>query len=556
MADPPRTRQELYERIAESSKDEVVLDEMIRLGFWPREGRIPEDPAAEIRRRGELNRELERLREQNRHLYNEQALIKELRQRRLAESKRKQAETKARRERERLERAAAWREEKKRRIVYLGEGVSAGLGQVEGNVERLRAAGLPIFHSALELANAMGLSVGALRFLCFTRKTATISHYVRFRIPKKTGGERLISAPLPRLKKAQAWVLHEILQKLSLHDAAHGFARGRSIVSNARPHVGHALLINVDLKDFFPTVGYPRVKGLYRSLGYSEEVATLLGLLCTEPDVQELVLDGRTYYVASGPRHLPQGAPTSPAITNLLCRRLDRRLQAMADELGFVYTRYADDLTFSAKTEDVGQAAEVLRRLERIVGHEGFVIHPDKTRVLRRGRRQEVTGVVVNHKPGVPHDVLHRFRATLFQIEKDGPAGKRWGASKNVLASIRGFASYVRMVDPARGAPLCARVAAIVEKHGGKPGGKPRPPGSGTPPAAPSGSSVGGAGAAAAPAASSHVTHASAAVTRAAEPPAAAVETDAATSPSGEGSSPSPAAGPGNSGGKKWWKVF
>ncbi len=550
MADPPRTRQELYERIAASSKDEVILDEMVRLGFWPREGNIPQDPADEIRRRGELQRELERLREQSRHLYNEQALIKELRKRRLAESKRKQQETKERRERERQQRAAAWREEKTRRIVYLGEGVSAGLGRVEGLDERLRKAGLPIFHSALELAAAMGLSVGALRFLCFARKTATVSHYVRFRLPKKTGGERLISAPMPRLKRAQLWVLKEILEKLTLHEAAHGFVRGRSIVSNARPHVGHALLINVDLKDFFPTVGYPRVKGLFQSLGYSEEVATLLGLLCTEPEVQELVLDGRTYYVASGPRKLPQGAPTSPAITNLLCRRLDRRLQAMATELGFVYTRYADDLTFSARGEDVGQAAEVLRRLSRIVGHEGFVIHPNKTRVLRRGRRQEVTGVVVNHKPGVPAEVLHRFRATLFQIEKDGPAGKRWGASKNVLASIRGFASYVRMVDPARGTPLCARVAAILAKYGGK----PRPPGSGSAPTSPAGSvTAPAAGSSAGPGGRSSAE-------KSTEPsrldPRSAADPVASPAASDASSSAGPEVSPPNTGGKKWWKVF
>jgi len=538
MAEPPRTRQELYDRIRATSKDEFVLQEMIRLGFWPTAGTVPEDPADEVRRRAELQRQLERLHEQNRHLYNEQALIKELRLRRLAESKRKRQETKERRERERLARAEAWKQEKTRSIVYVGEGVSAGLGKREGKPERLKEFGLPIFSSAAELAAAMKLSVGALRFLCFSRKTANISHYVRFRIPKKTGGERVISAPMPRLKAAQAWVLHEILEKPALHEAAHGFVRGRSIVSNARPHVGHALLINVDLKDFFPTVGYPRVKGLFQSLGYSEEVATLLGLLCTEPDVEELVLDGRRYYVAQGERHLPQGAPTSPAITNLLCRRLDRRLQKMADELGFVYTRYADDLTFSAKSEDIGQAAEVLRRLRGIVAHEGFVIHPDKTRVLRRGRRQEVTGVVVNHKPGVPRDVLHRFRATLFQIEKDGPAGKRWGACKDVLASIRGFASYVRMVDPTRGAPLCARVDALIAKHAGK----PTPPSSG---GAPSATPAVAAPAAKAPA--------PAAMTRAADDAAAITATPAATDakePTTSAGEAKPAAG------KKWWKMF
>lgn len=544
MAEPPRTRQELYERIVATSKDEVVLQEMIRLGFWPAAGTLPEDPADEVRRRAELQRQLDRLHEQNRHLYNEQALIKELRLRRLAESKRKQQETKERRERERLARAEAWKQEKTRSIVYVGEGVSAGLGKREAKPERLKEHGLPNFTSAADLASAMKISVGALRFLCFARKTSSVSHYVRFRIPKKSGGERLISAPMPRLKAAQSWVLHEILEKLALHTAAHGFVRGRSIVSNARPHVGHALIVNVDLKNFFPTVGYPRVKGLFASLGYSEEVATLLGLLCTEPDVEELVLDGQRYFVARSERHLPQGAPTSPAITNLLCRRLDRRLQKMADELGFVYTRYADDLTFSAKSEDVGQAAEVLRRLRNIVAHEGFVVHPEKTRVLRRGRRQEVTGVVVNHKPGVPRDVLHRFRATLFQIEKDGPSGKRWGACKDVLASIRGFASYVRMVDPARGTPLCARVDAIVAKYSGKPS-PPAP--SGAPakkPDVPKPDAAKPGAAGSVPAA----TKTAEALAKAAPTPASVVsDAKELSSPASDAKTPT---------GKKWWKVF
>lgn len=549
MAEPPRTRQELYDRIRESSKEEFVLEEMIRLGFWPAAGSVPEDPADEVRRKAELQRELDRLHDQNRHLYNEAALIKEMRLRRLAESRRKRQETKERHERERVARAAAWKAEQAANIVYVGEGVSGGLGRREANVDRLRAGGLPVLHSAPELAAAMGIRIGLLRFLCFARKTSLVSHYVRFRMPKKSGGERTISAPMPRLKRAQAWVLREILDKLALHDAAHGFRKGRSIVSNARPHTGRAVLINVDLKDFFPSVGYPRVKGLFHSLGYSEEVATLLALLCTEPDVQEVQLDGRRFYVALGPRRLPQGAPTSPAITNLLCRRLDRRLERMAGELGFTYTRYADDLTFSAAGEDIGQVAEVLRRLRGVVAHEGFVIHPDKTRVLRRGRRQEVTGVVVNSKPGVARDALHRFRATLFQIEKDGPAGKRWGACKNVLASIRGFASYVRMVDAERGTPLLARVDAICAKYGGKPT-PPGKSGSGTPsPAAgPGHASTGTRSAKAAPDAPTPAKAEMEAAPKGATAPAAPADGAPAAGDSSTGG--------GTPGGKKWWKVF
>jgi hypothetical protein len=172
----------------------------------------------------------------------------------------------------------------------------------------------------------MKMSLGQLRFFAFAREVSTTTHYHRFTIPKKTGGERIISAPHRRLKAAQHWILRNILEPLQLSESAHGFVAGRSIVSNAVPHVGAAIVVNVDLKDFFPTVTYRRVKGLYKKLGYSEEVSTVLGLVCSEPDITETTLDGQQYFVARGPRRLPQGAPTSPAITNALCRRLDRRI--------------------------------------------------------------------------------------------------------------------------------------------------------------------------------------------------------------------------------------
>jgi len=284
----------------------------------------------------------------------------------------------------------------------------------------------------------------------------------------------LISAPMPRLKAAQEWILRNILSEIEPHPAAHGFRPGRSIVSNAAPHVGAEVVVNVDLKDFFPTVNYRRVKGLFSHLGYSEAAATIFALLCTEPDTVEAELDGVTYYVAVGEPALPQGAPTSPAITNLLCRRLDRRLAGACDRLGFTYTRYADDLTFSGSGLARERVGRLLRQVSWIVSREGFVVHPDKTRVFRRGRRQEVTGIVVNDQLGVPRRTLRKFRATLYQIEKDGPEGKRWGQSTDVISAVYGFANYVAMVDPEKGADLQRRARALVDRYGRKP-----PPGGG-----------------------------------------------------------------------------
>jgi RNA-directed DNA polymerase len=466
MTEQPRTRQELYDLIQQTSKQEFILDEMIRLGFWSAENAGADDPADEIRRRGELQRQLNELRQENYTLNNEAAFKKQRLKERLAESKKKQQETKERNEQKRLDRIAAWAETQQHTITYLGEGVSKGLVHGANNLDRLRENNLPVFEAIEDLATAMRLTVSQLRFLAFSRKTSTVSHYIRFKIPKKTGGDRLISSPMPRLKRVQHWILDQILEQIPQHSAAHGFRRGRSIVTNAQPHVGADVVINLDLKDFFPSISYKRVKGIFQALGYSEAIATVFALLCTEPDVTELQLDGKTYFVATSDRHLPQGAPTSPALTNLLCRRLDKRLTHMAASQGFTYTRYADDLTFSASGDATRKICNILKHTENIVTHEGLTLHPDKTRVLRSTQQQEVTGVVVNEKLNVDRTTLKKFRATLHHIEKDGLAGKTWGSGGNLMAAIEGFANYVAMVNPEKGSPLVAQVKAIKKKYG------------------------------------------------------------------------------------------
>jgi retron-type reverse transcriptase len=470
------TRQELYDRIRSASKEEVILEEMIRLGFWPRDTGGPADPAEEVRRRGELERLLVSLTTEKVRLKDPEAIKKAWRKQRMEESRQKRQENKERRLRQRQERAAAWQLRKAREVLYLGAGVSGGLNEVTGDDARLKAAGLPVFHKADELAAAMKITLGQLRFLCYARRVSTVSHYKRFLVPKKSGGMRQISAPMPRLKRAQEWVLRHILEKVPLHEAAHGFRRGRSIVSNAMPHVGAEVVVNLDLQDFFPTITYRRIRGVFRKLGYSEQVATILALLCSEPQTDAVELDGRTYHVARGERFLPQGAPTSPALTNLLCRRLDARLASVAAKLGFRYTRYADDLTFSASGESAANVGRILRRVRYVVTQEDLRVHPDKTRVWRHGRRQEVTGLVVNQRVNVSRPLLRRFRATLFQIEKDGPEGKRWGNSPNVLSSLYGFANFIAMVDPARGRPLRERVQALLRKYTPRGTGKRRGP--------------------------------------------------------------------------------
>jgi RNA-directed DNA polymerase len=463
-------RQQLYDRIRESSKDEVILEEMIRLGFWPAGEGQPTAPEEVIRRSGEVSRELSELYKKQSRWTDPERAIKEMHKQRKRAAIQRRGETKLRRARERHERAFAWAERRKTDILYLGEGVSAGLSKAAG----AQAAGLPLLPDVKALALAIGVPVAELRFLSYERALSRISHYQRFLIPKKSGGTRQISAPMPRLKRAQYWILDNILAKVPVHEAAHGFVPGRSILTNAAPHAGREIVVNLDLKDFFPTLSWRRVRGKFQGLGYSGAVATVLALICTEPDADEVELDGQRLFVRKGPRRLPQGAPTSPALTNLVCLRLDKRLAGLAAKLGFTYTRYADDMTFSASGEAAEKTGTLLKAVQAIVAAEGFAIHPGKTRIMRSHRRQEVTGLTVNDRVGVPRDTLRRFRALLHQIEKAGPDGKSWGKGGEVLLAATGFAQFVRMVDANAGAPLVAKIEALARRYG-RPGAEHAP---------------------------------------------------------------------------------
>ena len=463
MSNQPSNRQELYERIKNSSKQNVIIDEMTRLGFWSENTPIPKDPENEVKRTAELEKDLKVLKTELFRLKNEEAMRKEFRKRRMKESRLKQKETKERRIKAKQDKVDAWKNTQQTKIVYLGKGVSAGLNDTESDADKLQQNAIPIIHCPLQIAENMCVTIKHLRFLAYSREVSTVSHYIKFKIPKKNGSMRTISAPMPHLKKAQLWILQNVLNNVKIDDNAHGFVIGRNIMSNAYPHLNSDVLINIDLKDFFPTINYNRVKGLFRSLGYSESVSIVFALICTEQMTEQIEMDGKKYYVSQGERLLPQGAPTSPAITNLICRRLDKRLKNMSSKHNFRYTRYADDMTFSTadKGSDVGK---VLRQACYIVKDENLNINPDKTKIVRKKNRQEVTGIVVNEKLNVSRKTLKRFRALLFQIEKDGLKGKKWRASKNLMASIKGFAEFVSMVNPKKGDEYKSKIEKIINK--------------------------------------------------------------------------------------------
>jgi retron-type reverse transcriptase len=368
-------------------------------------------------------------------------------------------------EQRRLKRQA-WQAYKSKHIVHLGEGIywsddsSEDQWDTPNANKRLLENQLPAISKVSQLCEALNLTVSELRRLCYQREASTYSHYTRFEIPKRSGGMRAIWAPLPKLKQAQHWILHEILERLLVHGAAHGFLSGRSIATNAAEHCNSQLLVKLDIENFFPTINWKRVKGVFRKAGYPEQIATLLALLCTEAPREIVQHNGKTHYVALAERCLPQGAPTSPALTNALCLRLDRRITGFADKAGWRYTRYADDLTFSFAADNQNQAdiSRLLGTVKRILGEEGFKVNVKKTHVIRPHQAQQVTGLIVNgtQTPRVNRSLKRQMRAALHNLQQG--RGLKEGESLNRL---KGYAAYIAMTERELGKAMLAQLAAF-----------------------------------------------------------------------------------------------
>lgn len=463
--------QDWRQQIRERGKEAFQLDEMRRLGFWPPEKGLEismEEAEREVKR---LDRELAPLRKEAKDLEAQIAkgqdierAIAEIRAKRIERSKAQRAARKEQKAREKAERAALWKEKRANAPQFLGPGVSQGLQFSEQPSEKLRWSGLPVLNSHAEIAAAMALEPRVLTWLCFHRGASLVDHYTRFQIPKKRGGMRNVSSPKPTLRIAQSYVQNEILSKVPIHGAASAFFPGASVVQNAAKHAEKAVVIRIDLKDFFPSIGFKRVKNCFQNLGYSEGVSTVFALVCTEAPRVELSLDGQRYHVAVSDRVLPQGACTSPALTNILCRRLDARLENLAKSLGFAYSRYADDLVFSSENCDA-DVKKMIGLTRKIVAEERFEVNDEKTNVMRPNQKQVVTGLVVNagKTPRVSRDELRRFRAFLHQTGEIGEAAMSEKLGKSARGYATGMLAWIAMSDAEKAAKLRASAAWLDE---------------------------------------------------------------------------------------------
>ncbi len=334
--------------------------------------------------------------------------------------------------------------------------------------------------SVAALAERLELSGGQLAWLADVRgweRTVAgekLRNYRYRTLPRRGGLPRIIEVPKARLKEIQRWVLREILDRVPAHDCAHGFTRGRSAITHARGHARQDVVLRLDLRDFFASIAAGRVYGLFRTLGYAPPVARVLTgittnvvpvtvwqVIAARADDSRLVQPRFWLGRALATPHLPQGAPTSPALANLAAFRLDRRLAGLAAASDLRYSRYADDLTFSGSTRMRAWLAGLEERVAAIVREEGFTVNAEKSVVRPASARQTVCGIVVNDRVNIARTEYDALKAILHNAARDGPAAQNRFGTPDFEAHLRGRIAWVSALHPGRGEKLLRRFDAI-----------------------------------------------------------------------------------------------
>lgn len=328
---------------------------------------------------------------------------------------------------------------------------------------------LPRIESKAELARWLNLAVeeldwyADLKGINAKRVGSRLIHYHYIFETKSSGGVRLIEAPKQHLRHIQRGILDEILNRIPAHSAAHGFVKGRSIRTFAAPHVGRTVILRMDLEDFFPSFRARRIQSLFRTIGYPESVADVLGGLCTNtvpfgvtiPPAMNAptgaINEMRRLYFRP---HLPQGAPTSPALANLCCYRLDCRLSRLAESAGATYTRYADDLAFSGDRDFASRAERFSTWVAAILQESGFSVNHHKTRIMRKGVRQHLAGLVTNEHLNIPREEFDRLKAILTNCTRHGWESQNRAGRPDFRAHLAGRIAFVESVNAARGMRL------------------------------------------------------------------------------------------------------
>ncbi len=317
-------------------------------------------------------------------------------------------------------------------------GIRAWLGRLAAALRRL--------WRGLREGRGLGVAELARRLGVPEARLSLKPVYQPRQIPKRSGGTRLLHVPTDDLKDLQRKILRRLLKRLRCHPAAKGFQPGESIVTHASLHAGRAVVVRLDLRDFFPSTSWNRVYQYFRRVGWNHPAARLLMNLCTH-------LGG-----------LPQGAPTSPRLSNLLNYRLDARLAAMAARLGAHYSRYADDIALSFDQDDRDRLRYFVRFVKRAALAEGYRVHGRrKLRIRRRHQQQRVTGLVVNAGVRLPRQTRRWLRAVEHHLR----TGRAATLTPEQLAGWEAFRGMVeRQSRTAPAPPLTQPLAPAAGPEG------------------------------------------------------------------------------------------
>ncbi|SDH66826.1 reverse transcriptase family protein [Chitinophaga filiformis] len=339
------------------------------------------------------------------------------------------------------------------------------LNDILAYYDKLYNQGLPVIYSIHHLCLLMGdLDKKVPKII-----TSRNSNYATFKIKKRSGGKREISAPFVPLRNIQQWIYQNILSKVPIHPSAYGFVKHKSIMDNAKVHVNQDFILNIDLLDFFTSIPEKRVYGIFKSLGYHPNLAVYLAKACTKNLVKEIdieVLD----WLNQAPFHqnnsvLPQGAPTSPQLSNLVCRRLDKRLNNYAVKNGCKYSRYADDITFSGSEVNNIKLGVIFR----IINDEQFNVNLDKVKFFHKSsNRKIITGLIVSDKIRIPKKFKREIARHLHFTTMNGTQNHIQHLRQyhnfdkvNYRDWLYGKICYIKMIEPDFGLKLMTKFKSI-----------------------------------------------------------------------------------------------
>lgn len=297
--------------------------------------------------------------------------------------------------------------------------------------------GLPVIQSIDDFSVVTHIS----KYTIYQLSHHSDKYYKTFEIPKKSGGKRTICQPSKKLKGLQSWILVNILNKIQVSPSCKGFRKGSSTLDNALPHIGANTILNLDLKDFFPTVSSKQVYNVFKTIGYNKLIATVFTNICTYNDM------------------LPQGSPCSPMLANLTAWNLDLRIQGYVGKRGISYTRYADDLSFSGLNPT--KVVKIIPMIKTIINDENFEVNHKKTRIASSARAKIVTGLIVNEDSvGIGKQKYKDLRAKIHHLTL--PTEQK---NEKLLYHVGGWLSYLNSVDKLRLQKAKKYISELTKKY-------------------------------------------------------------------------------------------